>query len=269
MTIAPDPNLLNSANTPPDLIDQKRDGHESDQAELNGAHPDGDTPADAVDVFSNESLNDALTRHKIVLPSHTVNVLQHYCRMLWRWNSKLNLTRHTTYDLFVSRDLIDTLRLAEQIPSGVKLLDVGSGGGVPGIPLAVLRPDLKISLAESVGKKSTVLQSMVQSLRIDVAVQHDRAENVLKRRRFDVITARAVAPLSKLLTWLTPGLKNGCQLLLIKGRRWTEEYDAAGEEGLLQQLTIQKLDTWLTPGRDGESVLLKITATPRKRGKDD
>jgi 16S rRNA (guanine527-N7)-methyltransferase len=216
------------------------------------------------DAFPNDTLQEAITRHQLDIPQHALIVLQHYCQLLWRWNAKLNLTRHTNYDLFVARDLIDTLRLAAQIPEGTKVLDVGSGGGVPGIPLAIMRQDLKVSLAESVGKKSTVLQSMVQSMRIPVAVQHDRAENVLKRHRFEVITARAVAPLSKLLTWLSPGLKPGCQLLLIKGRRWTEEYDQANEEGLLERLTVTKLDTWPTPGRNGESVLLKIVANPRR-----
>lgn len=210
-------------------------------------------------------LETALARHGLTLPPGVVDKLRQYCQLLWDWNTKLNLTRHTDFEAFVTRDLLDTLKLSEHIPQGSKVLDVGSGGGVPGIPLAILRPDLKISLCESIAKKSAVLQSMVQTMKIRAAVQADRAEQVLQRHRFDVVTARAVAPLHKLLTWFQPVWKSIPELLLIKGPKWVEEQQAARELGLLKGLIVSPIDAWSTPGRDGDSVLLSISAQHRSR----
>lgn len=205
-----------------------------------------------------ENLQSVLNRYDLNLPEFTVGKLEEYCHLLWHWNTRMNLTRHTSFDAFVTRDLKDTLQLSGHLPQGIRVLDVGSGGGVPGIPLAILRPDLKVSLAESIAKKSAALQSMVQTMQVKAAVQADRAENVLKRHRFDAVTARAVAPLSKLLTWFQPSWKSMNQLYLIKGQRWTQEKAEAEEAGLLTGLQLTAIDSWSAPGRDSDSVLLKI-----------
>ena len=83
--------------------------------------------------------------------------LEQYCQLLWSRNRHLNLTRHTDYEKFVSRDLLDTMELSSLIPPSMEVLDVGSGGGVPGIVLSIIRPDLEITLAESVTKKAEAL----------------------------------------------------------------------------------------------------------------
>ena len=101
-----------------------------------------------------DELQNSLTRHNVAVEPDAVASLQRYCELLWRWNQKLNLTRHTDEETFVIRDMIDTLRLATHLSDGERVLDVGSGGGVPGIVLAIVRPDLDVSLAESVGKKA-------------------------------------------------------------------------------------------------------------------
>lgn len=205
-----------------------------------------------------DNLTTVLERHGLAVPAGSIERLEQYCRLLWDWNTKINLTRHTDFETFVTRDLVDTLKLSEHVPQNVRLLDIGSGGGVPGIPLAILRPDLRISLADSVAKKSAVLQSMVQTMNIRAAVQADRAENVLTRRSFDVVTARAVAPLNKMLTWLQPCWRSVGQLLLIKGPKWVDEQEQAASEGLMKRITLEKIDSWSAPGRDSDSVLLKL-----------
>lgn len=209
----------------------------------------------------------ALERHGLTIAPGAIERLEVYCRLLWDWNTKLNLTRHTDYEAFVTRDLIDTLQLAEHIPKNVRVLDIGSGGGVPGIPLAIVRPDLKISLNDSIAKKSAVLQSMVQTMNLRIAVQQDRAESVLTRHHFDVVTARAVAPLNKMFTWLQPCWKAIGQLLLIKGPKWIEERNQCEEEGLLRRLSVEKIAAWLTPGRDSDSVLLRVGLRNEGKGK--
>ncbi len=185
--------------------------------------------------------------------------LAQYCRLLWDWNSRLNLTRHTNWDLFVTRDLLDTIKLAEHIPHEVRVLDVGSGGGVPGIVLAILRPDLTVSLCESVGKKSTVLQAIVTTMQLPIPVHGERAEDLLRRHRFQFVTVRAVGSISKLLNCLLPVWGAVGQLLLIKGPHWVEEHTAAQEDGSLKRRKLEQISSWSTPGRDGKSVLLRIT----------
>lgn len=196
---------------------------------------------------------------QVTISDNQASQLAHYCRMLWDWNSRLNLTRHTDWDLFVTRDLIDTVELSKHIAQDATVMDVGSGGGVPGIVLAILRPDLKLVLCESIGKKSAALQAMVKALRLPVTVYADRAESILKKHRYQVITVRAVGSISKLLTWFTPVWKSVGMLLLIKGPRWTEEYEEASEANLLSnRLKLESIASWSTPGRDGQSVLLRI-----------
>lgn len=77
-----------------------------------------------------------------------------YAESLWRWNERLNLTRHTDVERFVSRDVADAVAIAPHLSAGERLLDVGTGGGVPGVLLAILRPDLSVELSESVGKRA-------------------------------------------------------------------------------------------------------------------
>ena len=85
----------------------------------------------------------ALTAGGIELSEPQAEKMEAYARLLWQWNEQLNLTRHTTWDLLVSRDLRDVVHLAPLLAAGEEVLDLGSGGGVPGIPLAILRPDLQ------------------------------------------------------------------------------------------------------------------------------
>ncbi len=217
--------------------------------------PAANTSASPEDV---QQLLRAIAAHQLSITDEQAARLAHYCRLLWDWNSRLNLTRHTDWDLFVTRDLIDTIELSQRVPKDSTVLDVGSGGGVPGIVLAILRPDLKVALCESIGKKATALQAIVKALRLPIVVHADRAETILKKHRFQVITVRAVGSISKLLTWFVQVWKSVGQMLLIKGPRWTEEFEEAESGGLLNRLKLESIAEWSTPGRDGQSVLLQI-----------
>ena len=200
-----------------------------------------------------------MSAHGLTVADSQAAQLAQYCRLLWEWNSRLNLTRHTDWELFVTRDLLDTIRLAEHVPNGADVLDVGSGGGVPGIVLAILRPDLKVSLCESVGKKVLALQSIVEAMCLPVTVHADRAENLLKRHRFQFVTVRAVGSISKVLGWFLHVWGAVGQLLLIKGPRWIDEHAEAQLDGSLKHRKLEQLSSWSTHGRDGQSVLLRIT----------
>lgn len=206
------------------------------------------------------NLTAALERYGLALPEDQVAQLDRYCRLLWDWNTKLNLTRHTDYDKFAGRDLLDSLQLSRLLAPGEEVLDVGSGGGVPGLVLAIVRPDLQVALAESVAKKARVLDTLVGALDLAVTVYHSRAEDVLEDFRFDSLVARAVGPLWKMCQWFAPHWHDFGRLLAIKGPRWAEERHEARQRGLLQNVELRKAASYHMPGTDSESVILQLWA---------
>ena len=209
--------------------------------------------------YPQKSLAKALAVRAIELPEAQIERLARYCELLWEWNERINLTRHTDFQTFVDRDVTDTLALAELLDAGERVLDVGSGGGVPGVLLGIIRPDLKITLSESVGKKARVLEDIVQRLGLEIEVRGDRAEEILKRAEFDTLTIRAVARLKKLLTWFRPHRSSFGRLLIIKGPAWIEERGEARHHGLLKALRLRRLVSYKTEGMDAESVILQIS----------
>ncbi len=114
----------------------------------------------------------------------------------------MNLTRHTSAEQFVNRDVLDSYELSKLISEGEDVLDLGTGGGVPGVLLKILRPDLRITLCESVGKKADAVGAIVAAVNLNIEVFKGRGEERLEDGRFDVVVARAVGPLRKLLGML-------------------------------------------------------------------
>jgi len=214
-----------------------------------------------------DKLAAAMSRHRIELPETRIALLQRYCESLWRWNEKLNLTRHTDYEKFVARDLVDSLAFANVLQPGERVLDVGTGGGVPGVVLAIVRDDLRVALCESVGKKARAVADIVEQLGLDSPVIHGRAEDVLADQRFNSLVVRAVARLRKLLLWLQPHWPAFDRLLLMKGPSWTEERGEARHHGLLKGLALRKLAACPLPDTQSESVLLQVC--PKEKLGDD
>lgn len=209
-----------------------------------------------------DGMQAAIDKLDLDVSAEAVGRLDQYCSLLWDWNTRINLTRHTDYDLFVGRDLLDAIQLAEQIAEGEDILDVGSGGGVPGILLAILRPDLNVSVCDSVAKKSRVLDDIVQKLELPIAVYATRAQDVLEDLRFHSIVTRAVGSLARQLTWFQDHWLQFNRLLAIKGPRWVEERGEARHRGLMANLHLRKLTSYTMPGTGAESVILQISRTP-------
>ncbi|KAK1180766.1 16S rRNA (guanine(527)-N(7))-methyltransferase RsmG [Streptomyces sp. NPDC000941] len=123
------------------------------------------------------------------------------------------------------RHLLNCAVLSEVVPEGVTVCDVGSGAGLPGIPLALTRPDLRITLLEPLLRRTNFLQEVVELLGLEhVTVVRGRAEEVLgKLPPMHVVTARAVAPLDRLAGWGVPLLRPYGEMLLLKGDTAEEE----------------------------------------------
>lgn len=124
------------------------------------------------------------------------------------------------------RHIYNCAVIGESIPEGARVIDIGSGAGLPGIPLAIARPDLQVTLLEPLLKRSNYLAEITEKLGLDnVTVIRDRAENLGKDAKFDVVTSRAVAPLAKLARWSLPLCKPGGMMLAMKGASASEEIE--------------------------------------------
>jgi 16S rRNA (guanine527-N7)-methyltransferase len=207
---------------------------------------------------TSHTLAEALAKREIQLPDDQVERLDGYCRLLWQWNDRLNLTRHDDFDKFVSRDVVDAMQLERFVLSGDRTLDVGSGGGLSGVVLGIIRPDVEMTLTESVAKKARALAEMVSELDLPMAVVHGRAESMLADQHYDTLVARAVAPLWKLLTWFQPHWDSIGQLLVVKGPSWSDERAAARERQLLHEISLRKTAEYAIPDTGATSVILRL-----------
>lgn len=129
------------------------------------------------------------------------------------------------------RHLVNCALLGEAVPQGADVCDIGSGAGLPGLVLAIARPDLRLTLVEPLLRRTTFLTEVVERLGLaNVEVVRARAEELHGTREFSVVTSRAVAPLGRLLDWSMPLVRQGGTLVAMKGAAAADEVtDAAAE----------------------------------------
>lgn len=131
-------------------------------------------------------------------------------------------------DRIWTRHVLNCAVLSEELPAGTRVVDIGSGAGLPGLVLAVARADLEVVLVEPLQRRVDWLMEVIGDLGIDVGVRRSRAEDLPGLVAGQVVTARAVAPLERLLGWAVPLVEPGGQVLAIKGRSASDELTAAG-----------------------------------------
>lgn len=137
-----------------------------------------------------------------------------------------NLLSSRALEELWSRHVPECAALGARIPEGARVADLGSGGGFPGVVIAITRPDTDVVLIESTGKKARFLRQVASRLGLDIEVVNERAEELGGSRwagSFDAVTARAVAPLTQLIPWSLPLLRPGGRLYAVKGRSWRED----------------------------------------------
>lgn len=127
------------------------------------------------------------------------------------WNSKINVISRKDIDNFYLKHVLHSLAIAAVIEfePGTQIIDIGTGGGFPGVPLAIFFPDVQFHLVDSIAKKLRVVNEVSQSIGLtNVTTQHTRAEEI-KNRQFDFVVSRAVAPIKDLWKWGYPLIKKG------------------------------------------------------------
>lgn len=163
--------------------------------------------------------------------------------MVLEWNERFNLISKSSAENIWDRHIIDSLQLKQFLTTEDKIMyDFGSGAGFPAIVLAIVAkesfPNLKISLIESIGKKTIFLNEVKKALNLDIEIINDRIEN-LKLPKADIITSRALASLDKLLFYAKNFSTAKTRLIFPKGEKWFEEVEAAKKIWSFEYDTIQ------------------------------
>lgn len=167
-----------------------------------------------------------------VLPEQA-ECFQRYMELLLEWNEKMNLTAITAPEEIVEKHFIDSLTLFSvcQVKQGAKVADVGTGAGFPGIPLKILRPDLRLTLLDGLNKRLVFLAEVCDTLGLSCTRVHKRAEEAgldpTVREGFDLVVARAVAPLPVLCEYCIPLVKMKGHFVAMKGPGVKEELEAS------------------------------------------
>lgn len=157
-------------------------------------------------------------KNNISLPDDKLQKFDVYCNFLLEENEKYNLTAITDEQAVWEKHFLDSALGSESIFVGATLCDIGCGAGFPSIPLKIVRPDINVTLVDSLEKRVNFCKQLCQKLSLEAKVFHDRAEDFAKKNseRFDFATARAVAPLNILLEYTAQIVKIGGIVLAYK-----------------------------------------------------
>ena len=231
--------------------------------------------------FTGERMNpelfaETLSKYNFKLSPVQEQQFKTYFKELVRVNEHVNLTRITDEDEVYLKHFYDSvtplLLWPEVFAEGAKLCDVGAGAGFPSLPIKILRPDLEVTIVDSLGKRLNFLSDLLEKLGIEgVNLVHGRAEDVGQnpdyREKFDLVTARAVARMSVLSEYCLPLAKVGGKFLALKGPRADEELEDA--KSALEKLGGEVVFTRVItlPGSAEVRTLVlvdKVKATPGK-----
>lgn len=181
--------------------------------------------------------------------------LTDYLDMLARWNKRFNLTAVRDPHEMVVRHLLDSLAISPFV-TGDRLIDVGTGGGLPGVPLAILFPEKEFFLLDSNGKKTRFLTQLKAELALrNIRVVHSRVEQYRPDRSFDAVLSRAFASLNDMIAGCEHLLSDGGSFLAMKGQRPTEELELLETAGY--KIQVHALDV---PDLEEDRCLVTISA---------
>ena len=167
------------------------------------------------------------------------------------------------------RHILNCAVVADLIPPAARVLDIGSGAGLPGIPLALARPDLRIVLVEPLARRVEWLRAVLADLELPVEVERGRAEDTPIRRRWegaDVVTSRAVAPLHRLAAWCLPLVRPGGMMLAVKGMSAPAEVERDARAVAASGGGMPRIETCGVGIVDPPSTVVVVERLRRRRG---
>ncbi|MBG7622326.1 16S rRNA (guanine(527)-N(7))-methyltransferase RsmG [Herbaspirillum sp. AP02] len=202
------------------------------------------------------TLNEGALALGLTLSEAQIARLMAYQALLAKWNKVYNLTALRDPAQMVSHHLLDSLSAVSAFAGAQRVLDVGAGGGLPGIVLAIwaaeAEPQMKITLVDTVQKKTAFLNQVKAQLQLgNVTVLHARVEQLPVEQQYDVITSRAFAELKDFVTWSNHLLQQGGKYIALKGVLPQEEIDR-----LPAGWTVQQVQPLQVPGLDAERHLI-------------
>ena len=193
-----------------------------------------------------------------------------YMQLLLDWNKKINLTAITEENEIILKHFVDSLTALKHVGENDRIIDVGSGAGFPGIPIAIMMPNIKITLLDSLNKRINFLNEVKDKLALkNVETIHSRSEDCGKdkkyREKYDVAIARAVANLSTLSEYLLPFVKLGGKMICMKGSEIEQEVINAKKAIKKLGGKIDLIEDFYLPGSDIKRNIIiskKINKTP-------
>ncbi len=199
-----------------------------------------------------------------------LEMLDIYAEMLIDWNTRMNLTGIIDSDGIMTRHFEDSIAMlsAVSIEKNAKIIDVGTGAGFPGMVLKIVRPDIKLTLLDSLNKRILFLNELAQKIGLEVETLHLRAEEGGKmpkyREKFDIVCARAVANLRELSEYCLPYVKVGGKFVSMKGPNAADEVNSAKPAIGTLGGKLEKLDELEISDGSGRSIVVidKVKATP-------
>ena len=220
----------------------------------------------------NDNLKRLLNEININITEKQILKFYEYMNLLLEWNEKINLTAITEQNEIILKHFVDCLTIQKYIENNNNIVDIGTGAGFPGIPLAIMNNKNKFVLVDSLNKRINFLNDVKEKLELEnVDAIHARAEefcqNKMYREKFDIAVSRAVANLSVLAEYLLPAIKVGGKVICMKGSKIDEELNDA--KFALKELggNVILREEFCLPGTDMKRniiIVKKIKETPKK-----
>ena len=223
--------------------------------------------------FKIEKIAPLCAEFGVELTDDIVKKLNLYGNLLLEWNEKINLTAITEPEAVLYKHFYDCILFLKhcKVEKSASLVDVGTGAGFPGMVLKIVRPDLKITLLDSLNKRLIFLNDVIEKLGLtDIETVHMRAEEAGKskvhREKYDIATARAVANLQVLLEYCTPLVKKGGMFVSMKGPNASDEAELCGNAEKILGLKKPIIICETLTGEEQRAFVLyeKISQTPPK-----